>query len=34
MDTSAIAFLCAVEPEPVVDFETRRPRADGDGEPL
>ena len=34
MDTSAIAFLCAVEAEPVVDFETKRPRADENGEPL
>jgi hypothetical protein len=34
IDTSAIAFLCAVEAEPVVDFETKRPRADENGEPL
>ena len=34
VDTSAIAFLCAVEAEPVVDFETRRPKADDNGEPL
>jgi predicted transcriptional regulator len=34
VDTSAIAFLCAVEAEPVIDFETRRPRADENGEPL
>jgi hypothetical protein len=34
VDTSAIAFLCALEPQPVLDFETRRPRADGNGEPL
>ena len=34
VDTSAIAFLCAVEAEPVVDFETRRPKADENGEPL
>src|SRR5678815_4961575 len=33
VDTSAIAFLCAVEAEPVVDFETKRPRADENGEP-
>jgi hypothetical protein len=26
---SAIAFLCALEPQPVLDFETRQPRADG-----
>src|SRR4029450_4473680 len=34
VDTSAIAFLCALEPQPVLDFETRRPRADENGEPL
>ena len=34
LDTSAIAFLCALAPEPVVDFETKRPRADENGEPL
>jgi hypothetical protein len=34
VDMSAIAFLCAVEAEPVVDFETKRPRADENGEPL
>jgi hypothetical protein len=34
VDTSAIAFLCALAPEPVVDFETKRPRADENGEPL
>jgi hypothetical protein len=34
VDTSAIAFLCAMPPEPVVDFETKRPRADDNGEPL
>jgi hypothetical protein len=34
IDTSAIAFLCAMPPEPVVDFETRRPKADESGEPL
>jgi len=34
VDTSAIAFLCAVGAEPVVDFETRRPKADENGEPL
>jgi hypothetical protein len=34
VDTTAIAFLCAVEAEPVVDFETKRPRADENGEPL
>ena len=34
IDTAAIAFLCALAPEPVVDFETKRPRADENGEPL
>jgi hypothetical protein len=34
VDTSAIAFLCAMAPEPLVDFETKRPRADENGEPL
>jgi hypothetical protein len=34
VDTSSIAFLCALEPEPVLDFETKRPRADENGEPL
>jgi hypothetical protein len=34
IDTSAIAFLCALPPGPVVDFETRRPKADENGAPL
>ena len=34
IDTSAIAFLCAMPPEPVVGFDTKRPRADENGEPL
>jgi hypothetical protein len=34
IDTSAIAFLCALAPEPVVDFQTKQPRADENGEPL
>jgi hypothetical protein len=34
VDTSAIAFLCAMPPEPVVDFQTKQPRADENGEPL
>ena len=29
MDTSAMAFLCAVEAEPVVDFEINRPLGNG-----
>ena len=34
VDTSAIAFLCALAPQPVLDFETKQPRADENGEPL
>ena len=34
VDTSSISFLCALAPEPVLDFETKRPRADENGEPL
>jgi hypothetical protein len=34
IDTSSISFLCALAPEPVLDFETKRPRADENGEPL
>jgi hypothetical protein len=34
VDTSAISFLCALAPEPLVDFDTRRPKADENGEPL
>jgi hypothetical protein len=34
IDTSAIAFLCALAPEPVIDFQTKQPRADENGEPL
>jgi hypothetical protein len=34
VDTSSIAFLCALEPQPVLDFETKQPRADENGEPL
>jgi hypothetical protein len=34
IDTSAISFLCALAPEPVIDFETRRPKADENGEPV
>src|ERR1051326_1747769 len=32
--TTASAFLCAMAPEPVVDFETKWPRADENSEPL
>ena len=34
VDTSAIAFLCALTPEPVIDFQTKQHRADENGEPL
>ena len=34
VDTSAIAFLCALEPQPLLDFETKQPRANENGEPL
>jgi hypothetical protein len=34
MDTSAIAFLCALEPQPLLAVDTKQPRADENGEPL
>ena len=34
VDTSAIAFLYALAPEPVIDFQTKQHRADENGEPL
>ncbi len=34
VDTSAIAFSCALEPQPVLAFDTKQPRADENGEPL
>ena len=34
IDTAEMTFLCAIAPAPVVDFETRRQRADENGEPL
>jgi hypothetical protein len=34
LDTSSIAFLCALEPQPVLAFDTKQPRADENGEPL
>ena len=34
IDTSAITFLCAMPPAPVVDFENKQPKADENGEPL
>jgi hypothetical protein len=34
IDTSAATWLCATGPEPVIDFETKRQRADENGEPM
>lgn len=34
VDTSAITFLCAAGPEPVIDFETKQPKIDESGEAL
>ena len=34
VDTSAIAFLCALEPQPLLAFDTKQQRADENGEPL
>jgi hypothetical protein len=34
VDTSAITFLCALEPHPLLDFQSKQPRADENGEPL
>lgn len=34
IDTSSITFLAVAPPEPVLDFETRQPRADDNGEAL
>jgi hypothetical protein len=34
VDTSAITFLCALAPEPVINFQTKEHRADENGEPL
>src|SRR5215218_8106657 len=34
VDTSAIAFLCALEPYPLLDFQSKQQRADENGEPL
>jgi hypothetical protein len=31
VDTSAIAFLCALEPQPVLAFDTKQQRADENG---
>ena len=34
VDTSSIAFLCALEPQPLLDFQSKQQRADENGEPL
>ncbi len=34
IDTSGLTLLVGLAPEPVVDFETRRPKADENGEPM
>jgi hypothetical protein len=34
VDTSAIAFLCALEPHPLLDFQSKQQRTDENGEPL
>jgi hypothetical protein len=34
IDTTSLAFVCATAPEPVVDFESRRPKTDTNGIPL
>lgn len=34
IDTSGMKFMCASEPEAVLDFETKKPKADENGEAL
>ena len=34
VDTSAMVLVAMAAPEPVVDFTTRQPKADPDGQPL
>lgn len=34
VDTSAMSFMAASEPEPVLDFESKQPKADENGQPL
>lgn len=34
IDTSGLTLLVGLAPEPVLDFESRRPKADENGEPL
>ncbi len=34
IDVTGLTFLVAVPPAPVIDFDTKRPKADENGEPL
>ncbi|MGH9131882.1 MAG: hypothetical protein ACRDWV_09470 [Acidimicrobiales bacterium] len=34
IDTTGMTFLAAGPPEPVLDFETKQPKADENGEPI
>jgi hypothetical protein len=34
IDTSKMTFITAADPRPVLDFESRQPRVDGQGRPL
>lgn len=34
IDTTSMTFLAAGTPEPVLDFESKRPRTDENGQPL
>jgi hypothetical protein len=34
IDTGAMTFMCAAEPAPVLDFETKQQKADEHGQPL
>jgi hypothetical protein len=34
IDTTGMTFLCSMDPEPVRDFDTKRPKADENGEPI
>lgn len=34
IDTTAITFLASAPPAPVLDFQTKQPKADSNGEPL
>lgn len=34
VDTKDLTFLCTAPAEPVLDFETKQPRSDENGEPL